>query len=187
MTKINLIPKESIIKESHPEMTALLLTIISLLILVLGYTYIAKLTKRSSIKKEIVVVDSELAQLQTVIDQIARIKAQKDAINAKKTALESLNKSRLVYPIFMEDLVKILPPGMWLLNLNTKSVESIMQINFNASAYDNYIIADLLQALENSNKFNSPEISGITTSVSADRGIIKQFSITVNYINQEWK
>ncbi|OGS34160.1 MAG: hypothetical protein A2474_07010 [Elusimicrobia bacterium RIFOXYC2_FULL_34_12] len=187
MTKINLIPKESIIKESHPEIAALIVAVFAFIVLILGYTYVSKVTKRAAIKKEIIYVDNELAKLQTVIDQIARIKAQKDALNAKKSALEALNKSRLVYPIFMEDLVKILPPGMWLLNLNTKSDPANTQVNFNASAYDNYIIADLLQALENSDRFHGPEISGITTSVSADRGTIKQFAITVNYRNQEWK
>jgi len=145
------------------------------------------LAKRTAIKKELVAVEKELAQLQTVIDQIARIKSQRDAVNAKKTALEGLIKTRLLYPILMEDLVKTLPSGMWLMNLNTKSGDAITGLTFGAVAYNNFIIADLLQSLEDSKLFQNPEISGITSSVGEKGVQTKQFFITVNYVNREWK
>ncbi|MDD5688039.1 MAG: PilN domain-containing protein [Elusimicrobia bacterium] len=187
MTKINLIPKEAIIKEDYPELTILAVSCIALLIIVLGYSYTLKVKKRIALKREIEAVQNELAQLQTTIDQIARLKAQKDALNTKKTALEGLIKTRLVYPILMEDVVKILPAGTWLLNLNTKTGDPSTLLTFNATAYDNYIIADLLQALEDSQIFKNPEISGITSAASDKGASLKQFSINVNYINQEWK
>ena len=136
---------------------------------------------------EITTVEKELAQLQTVIDQIARIKSQRDAVNAKKTALEVLIKTRLLYPILMEDLVKTLPSGMWLMNLNTKTGDAATSLTFGAVAYDNYIIADLLQSLEDSKLFQNPEISGIASSVGEKGVQQKQFSIAVNYVNQVWK
>ena len=132
-------------------------------------------------------MEKELAQLQTVIDQIARIKSQRDAVNAKKTALEVLVKSRLLYPMLMEDIVKTLPSGMWLMNLNTKNGDATTSLAFGAVAYDNYIIADLLQSLEDSKLFQNPEISGITSSVGAKGVQTKQFAITVDYVNQVWK
>ncbi|MFH0948044.1 MAG: PilN domain-containing protein [Elusimicrobiota bacterium] len=186
MTKINLIPKEAIIKEEHPELAFLAIGAIAIIVFVLGYSYIAKISKRAALKKEIVTVEKELAQLQTVIDQIARIKSQRDAINSKKTAMELLIKTRLLYPILMEDIVKTLPNGMWLTNLNTKSGDTTT-LTFAAVAYDNYIIADLLQALEDSKLFRKPEISGITSTIDAKGVQTKQFSIIVDYVNQEWK
>ena len=187
MTKINLIPKDAIIKEEHPELAFLAIGAAAIILVVLGYAYTSKLAKRTAIKKELVAVEKELAQLQTVIDQIARIKSQRDAVNAKKTALEVLIKTRLLYPILMEDLVKTLPSGMWLMNLNTKSGDAITGLTFGAVAYNNFIIADLLQSLEDSKLFQNPEISGITSSVGEKGVQTKQFSITVNYVNREWK
>ncbi|MBN1383450.1 MAG: PilN domain-containing protein [Elusimicrobia bacterium] len=187
MTKINLIPKESIIKEEHPELKILAIGAASLLVLGITYTYVAKVTKRAAIKKEIRIVDNELKKLQKTIDKISALKSQKDALNAKKTALEILIKTRLVYPMMMEDLAKILPKGLWLLNLNTTSKENITALNFNAIAYNNYIIADMLQAFEDSKLFRNPGIGAITTSVNADGDEVRQFPITVDYINQDWK
>lgn len=187
MTKINLIPKESIIKEEHPELAILAIGAAAIVVIILFSNYTSKLTRRAALKKEITAVERELAQLQTVIDQIARLKAQRDAVNSKKTALEGLNKTRLLYPILMEDLAKILPGGMWLLNLNTKTGDAVTGLSFSATAYDNYIIADLLQSLEDSKIFQRPEISGIASSVGEKGVQLKQFSITVGYLNQEWK
>lgn len=187
MTKINLIPKEAIPKVEHPELAFLAIGAVAVIVVVLGYGYISKIVRRTAIKNEIVIVDKELAQLQTVIDQIARIKTQRDAVNAKKTALEGLIKTRLLYPMLMEDVAKILPGGMWLMNLNTKSGDTVTGLSFGAVAYDNYIIADLLQALEDSKLFQRPEISGITSSVGEKGVQTKQFSITVDYVNQVWK
>ena len=159
----------------------------TLLIGFLIYGYASKLTKRAAIKKEITTIESELIQLQSVVDQIARIKAQRDALNAKKTALGSLVRTRLLYPIFMEDTAKILPNGMWLLNLNTRSGDVVTELTFNAVAYNNYIVADLLQSFGDSKSFQNPEMSGIT-STAGEKGVqLKQFSITVSYINREWK
>ncbi len=187
MTKINLLPKEAIAKEEHPELAFLAVGAVAVIVVVLGYGYTSKIAKRAALKKEITTVEKELAQLQTVIDQIARIKSQRDAVNAKKTALEGLIKTRLLYPMLMEDLVKTLPNGMWLMNLNTKSGDPTTGLSFGAVAYDNYIIADLLQSLEDSKLFQKPEISGIVSSVG-DKGVqTKQFSITVDYVNRVWK
>ncbi|MFA5778995.1 MAG: PilN domain-containing protein [Elusimicrobiota bacterium] len=187
MTKINLIPKEAIVKEEHPEFAFLAIGAVAIIVVILGYGYTSKLAKRAALKKEITTVEKELAQLQTVIDQIARIKSQRDAVNAKKTALEGLIKTRLLYPLLMEDIVKTLPNGMWLMNLNTKNGDAITSLAFGAVAYDNYIIADLLQALEDSKLFQKPEISGIASTVGGKGIQQKQFSITVDYINQVWK
>ncbi len=187
MTKINLIPKEAIVKEEHPELAFLAIGAVALIVVILGYGWISKLATRTSLKKEIVTVEKELAELQTVIDKIASIKSQRDAVNAKKTALEGLIKTRLLYPMLMEDIVKTLPIGMWFMNLNTKNGDATTSLAFGAVAYDNYIIADLLQAFEDSKLFQNPEISGITSSVGAKGVQQKQFSITVNYVNQVWK
>ncbi|MEW6556513.1 MAG: PilN domain-containing protein [Elusimicrobiota bacterium] len=187
MTKINLIPKEQIPKVEHPEIKIMAIGAGVAVLVVLGFTYTSKVARRSKIQKEIITVDRELAQLQTVIDQIARLKSQRDTVNAKKSALEQLVKTRLVYPILMENMAKILPTGLWLLNLATKSADTKTELSFNATAYDNYIIADLLQTLEDSTIFQNPEISGIVSAVG-DKGVpIKQFSIKVDYVNQIWK
>jgi type IV pilus assembly protein PilN len=187
MTKINLIPKDAIIKEEHPELMFLAVGAVAIIALVLIYGYTSRLIKRAALKEEIVTVAKELAQLQTVIDKIASIKSQRDAVNAKKTALEVLIKTRLLYPILMEDIVKTLPNGMWLMNLNTKSGDATTSLSFGAVAYDNYIIADLLQSLEDSKLFQNPEISGIASSKDAKGVEVKQFSIQVDYVNQVWK
>jgi len=89
--------------------------------------------------------------------------------------------------MLMEDIAKLLPGGMWLTNLNTKSGDTTTALTFAAVAYNNYIVADLLQTLEDSKLFQNPEISGITSSVGEKGVQLKQFSITVNYVNQVWK
>jgi len=187
MIKINLIPREAIIEEESPGITFLVIGLAVIVVLVLIVTYTSKVTRQVSLDKQISTVDRELAQLQSVIAQVSLIKAQRDETALRKTALEGLIKTRLIYPILMENLAKTLPSGMWLTNLNTVSGDTITQLSFNALAYNNYVISNLLQSLQDSSYFQNSEISGIT-STTGDKGVpIKQFSIKVDYLNQYWE
>jgi type IV pilus assembly protein PilN len=185
--KINLLPKDIKIKEDRPELILLALLVVVFVFGIMVSSYVEKLIERKNLRNDISIVDKELTYLQGVINKISQIKAQREALNAKKSAMETLVKSRLVYPIMMEDLVKTLPEGVWLLNLTTRSGEGKTSLRFDACAWNNYIVSDLLKALESSTIFQNPEITGINT-VSGEKGTqIKQFTITVDYINQEWK
>ena len=187
MTKINLLPRDLVIKEARPEITLLVLSGAACAVLFFIYIYVAKTIEKKNIETEISTVEKELAQLQVVVDKIAKIKADRDALQSRKSTIEGLVNTRLVYPIFMEDMLKVMPQGMWLLSLNTQSMDGTMSVKFNAVAYSNYIISDLLKSLEQSQVFRNPEISGITSSTGDKGRQIKEFSINVDYVNQEWK
>ncbi|OQA90918.1 MAG: Fimbrial assembly protein (PilN) [Elusimicrobia bacterium ADurb.Bin231] len=187
MTKINLLPPDIKIKEDRPELAFLFMIVVVFAGLSLIYVYVSKIVERKSIRNEIMLIEKELGQLQLVVNKINQIKTEKDLLNARKSAIEELVKKRLLYPILMENLVKNIPPGMWLRNLNTVPGDIKTSIRFDATAYNNYIIADLLRTLEESKIFEHPEISGIT-SIKSDKDIpLKQFSITVDYVNQGWQ
>jgi len=187
MTKINLLPQDMVIKEDRPGTVLLLIAGGICAGILMGYIYVSKTTERKNIKNEILTVEKELVLLQTVVDKIAQIKTERETLAAKKNAVEKLLNTRLVYPIFMENFVKTLPQGMWLTELNTSNGDGITSMRFNAYAFNNYIIADLLKSFEQSSMFQNSQISGINSSLSDKGRAVKQFSITVDYKNQEWK
>jgi len=187
MTKINLLPKDIQIKEERPEIILLVIFGLACVAISFGYIYVSKVVERKNIRTEITAVEKELAQLQTVINKISEIKKGQETLTARKNAIEGLMKSRLVYPIFMENILKTLPQGMWIAALSTQSGEGKISLKFDAYAYNNYIIADLLKSLDQSPVFRNPQISGINSMLNDKGKPIKQFSISADYINQEWK
>jgi len=187
MTRINLLPRDIVIKEDRPEIILLVLSGIVCVGIFLLYAYISKTIERKNIRTEILAVEKELTHLQVVVNKISQIKTERDALKTKKDAIEGLMKTRLVYPIFMENMLKVIPSGMWLLNLNTQTGEGKISLRFDAVAFNNYIISDLLKTLDQSPIFKNPEISAITTGVGDKGKPVKQFSVNVDYLMQEWK
>lgn len=186
MIKVNLLPKGYKIKEGRPELALLGLLMITALFLAATYGYVLKHIERKNLKLKIEVVDKELAQLQQIIAKINQIKKEQKVLIARKEAIEGLVHDRLVYPVFMDHFVKLLPAGMWVLNLHSKSAPGITNIKLDAAAKDNYIISELLKKLELSEEYENIQISGIVTTVVGQGEQIKQFSLSMDYINQEW-
>lgn len=180
MIKINLLPKEIEQKAAARQKIMLIAGIGGIFLLIFIGGYFLRVTKLTSLKGRIAEIEKELKKLEPIVQKVNNIKANKDALNSKIKVIKNLMKSRLLYPIFMEDFAAILPPKVWITGLNTKSGDNILDLNFKVLARDNYAVADFINDLEVSRKFQEIKFAGITTTSQVGEEI-RSFSISCSY------
>ena len=87
----------------------------------------------------------------------------------------------MVYPQLLEDLARIVPSRAWLISLLTKSESDFLTITIEASAIDNYAIANFITKLSEDKNFSKVELSNITTRKGKEEVAIKNFGVTCEY------
>jgi len=182
MIKINLLPKEVERKVAVREKKFLLSFIIILLVGgFLGF-YSLKLGQYTRLKRKVKRVEKELSLLETIIDKVDEIEKSKEALGNKLDVIQSLMGNRLLYPQLFEQLAMIVPSRVWLTSLVTKSESDFLTIIIEASATDNYAIADFVTKLSEAENFSKVELSNIITKKwKEEEVVIKNFGVTCEY------
>ncbi len=181
MIKINLLPKEVERKVAIREKKFLLSIIIILVVGGLLGLYSLKLAQYTGLKKKVKRVEKELSLLETIIKKVDEMEKSKEALAKKLEVIQSLMGSRLVYPQLFEDLARIVPSRVWLTSLVTKSESDFLTVNIEASAADNYAIADFITKLSEDDNFSKVELSNITTKKEKEEIVTKNFGVNCEY------
>ncbi|MFB0527737.1 MAG: PilN domain-containing protein [bacterium] len=181
MIKINLLPKEVEKKVAIREKKFLLSTIVILVVGGFLGLYSLKVGQYTRLKKNVRRVDKELSLLEEIIKKVDEIEKSKEALDKKLDVIQSLMRNRLIYPQLLEDLARIVSSRVWLTSLVTKSESDFLTITIEASAIDNYAIADFITKLSEANKFSKVELSNITTKKGKKEVVIKNFGVTCKY------
>jgi len=182
MIKINLLPKEVEKKVALREKKFLLSTIV--LIVVGGFLglYFLKVGQYTRLGKQLRKVEEELALLETIVKKVDEIEKSKEALAKKLDVIGSLMGNRLIYPQLLEDLARTVPPRVWLKSLTTKSESDSLIITIEASAIDNYDIADFITKLSEAKNFSKVELSKITSEKKKEgEEVIRNFGVTCEY------
>lgn len=180
MIKINLLPKEIEQKAAARQKIMMVAGIIGFFILVFIGGYFSRVAKLASLKKKITGIEGELKKLEPIVRKVNTIKVKKETLNNKMKVIKELMKARLLYPVFMEDFAAILPAKVWITALKTKTGDNTLALDFRVLARDNYAVADLLNDLEVSKKFQEVKFTGITTASHGGEEI-RSFNILCNY------
>jgi len=182
MIKINLLPKEVEKKVALREKKFLLSMIVLLVVGGFLGLYALKVGQYTRQKKKVKRVEKELSLLETIVKKVDEAEKAKEALGRKLDVIQSLVGNRLVYPQLFEDLARIVPSRVWLTSLVTKSESDFLTITIEASAADNYAIADFITKLSEANNFSKVELSNITTKKGKEEEVVtKNFGVTCEY------
>jgi len=182
MIRINLLPKEIKKKVTLREKRIIPTIVVVLVLVVFLGLYFLKVVQYSRLKKEVKKVDKELVLLESVVKKVDEMEKSKEALGKKLDVIGSLMGNRLAYPQLLEDLARIVPSRVWLTSLSTKSESNFLTITIEASALDNYAIADFITRLSGTENFSKVELSKII-SMKKEKGeeVIRNFGVTCEY------
>lgn len=126
-------------------------------------------TRNNYLQSQISILDAQIAQ-------INKIKEQKDAIEKRMALIEQLQVSRNIAPAVLDELARIVPPGVSFKSLRrTKD-----QITIEGLSDSNNRLSNFMRALEQSTIFSAGELSSIVADTSASdavSGYTLKFSI----------
>lgn len=135
-----------------------------------------------SISSELRKKREELSRKEKEKIEVEQIRQSKELLERKFNIIKDLIDSKFIYPIFMEDLLQLLPSAIYLGSFTSRRVDkTTLDINIAATAFDTYSIADLVSQLEsNSMKFSNIELGPIQ-QVSVGREKRYNFTLSFRY------
>ncbi|MCG3203905.1 MAG: hypothetical protein KCHDKBKB_00582 [Elusimicrobia bacterium] len=185
MIRINLLPPEYAEAQSKKELQVLLGSLGVFVFVVLILFWFTQSRKAARLEKQIIEAEAELQKFQAINSQIETIEASKKRLTSKRDVIRNLNKSRLIYPVFFEDILPIIPSDVWVTNIQITEQGSAMKVVMTSNALSNFAVATWLTNLQQSTHFSNIELSQISYSNNAEQGgQTLSFSITCSYQHQ---
>jgi len=182
MIKINLLPKEIEKKVTLREKRLLLSSIAILVVGGFLGLYFLKVGQYGRLRSQSRRIEKELVLLEPIVKQVDEIGKSKEALAKKLDVIRRLTGNRLIYPRLLEDLASTVPSRVWLTSLMTKSESDFLNITIEASAIDNYAIADFITKLSEAKNFSKVELSKITSEKRKEgEEVIRNFGLTCEY------
>ena len=174
MAHINLLPwRESLRQQQKKQyLTILMAVAIGMFALVWGAgmvvdNLIANQNQRNQF------MEQQIAILDSQIEKIKDIRDSKKAIEKRMALIEQLQTSRNVAPIILDELARLVPPGISFRSFsrqgNTMEVLGVSESNNR--------LADFMRRLDDSKVFNKGQLSSIVADTSASDAV-SDFKIT---------
>jgi len=118
-------------------------------------------------------IEQQITVLDGQIKKIKDIKESKQAIEQRMALIEQLESSRNVVPKVLDELVKLVPPGLSFRSFSRKG----NQIEVLGVSESNNRLADFMRRLEESRVFSSGDLSSIVADTSASDSV-SDFKLT---------
>lgn len=182
MIRINLVPVELIEKEARQRKLILGITgVVIILSLLVLFLFVRLGVERTLITRQRV-LEVNLKKCQEKVDEVKNLKSITAVLETKKNIIEGLMRERLCYPLFMEQVMKLIPNGVWFTSLSVLANQGIFKVTISCNAFDNFGIADFVSNLENSQQISNIELGSITSSGSGAGALeVLQFQLIFNY------
>lgn len=163
MAHINLLPwREARRQQLKNEYVAVLLAVA---LSVLAVTWVASTLVQGLIDNQHqrnAFLEQHLAQLDAQIGRIKEIKEQKNQVEQRMALIEQLQANRNVAPRVLDELAKIVPPGISFRSLSRKG----NRLEVLGMSESNNRLADFMRRLETSRVFGPGELSSIVADTS---------------------
>jgi type IV pilus assembly protein PilN len=108
-------------------------------------------------------IEQEIVALDAQIEKIKNIKKDKQAIEQRMALIEQLEASRNAVPRVLDELVRLVPPGLSFRSFSRKG----NQVEVLGVSESNNRLADFMRQLEQSTVFSSGVLSSIVADTSA--------------------
>lgn len=186
MIRINLIPPEFAAAQAQKEQKILFGTVAGSLVVVLVVFWGLKAVQAKRLEGKIVEADQTLRKYQAIVDQIKDIEDKKQRLTAKRDVIVNLNRSRLVFPVFFEDLLPLIPSDVWVTDLRFERQSGTgYEYRLSSRALSNFALATWLSNLEQSPHFSNTRLDRISYENSGDqREPVLNFQLTFTYQRQ---
>jgi len=181
MIRINLLPAETKKKEAGKKIGSMVMGIGILVVAVFAGIYALKVYQYQSLKSDLRTIELQLKPLEAVIQRIDAIEAEKSKLKTKMDVMKGLLKESLIYPIFLEDIARLLPRRAWITSLAAINKPDSLDVKIMASATDNYRVAAFVSMLEKDGCFNDVKLGPIN-SVQMEKFEIRNFDINCKYL-----
>lgn len=174
MAHINLLPWRESLRQQQKQHYLAMLIAIALFMLAIVWSVgmvidnlIANQNQRNTyLETQIAVLDHQIAT-------IKGIKDKKKAIEQRMALIEQLQTSRNVAPIILDELAKLVPPGISFRSFSRKG--NVMEVL--GVSESNNRLSDFMRKIESSSVFNNGELSSIIADTSASDAV-SEFKIT---------
>ncbi len=184
MIRINLLPPEYAAAQAKKEQQIILGTVAGVVVLFLFLFWFIQSRRAAKLERQIEEADAELRKFQAIISQIETIENSKKQLLSKRDVIRNLNRSRLIYPVFFEDMLPIVPSDVWVNNVQITESGQSMKVVMASNALSNFALATWLTNLQQSTHFTGIDLSAISYSNNDQGGQTLTFSITCNYQHQ---
>ena len=155
MIKINLLPYRDILKKknvtNHAIVAGATLILALLLIVIVNLTMT---TKISGVEREIVRIETEIAGNKKIMDEIEKLKAEKELYRKQFQIIEKLKKDKKGPVIMLDELATRIPEKIWLIELNQKG----NTLELVGATLDNKFVSKFMSDLELSPYFSKVDL-----------------------------
>ena len=164
MIKVNLLPYRDILKRKNIINHAVIAgsTLVATLLIII-IANVVMTSKISGVGREIVRVDTEIASNKKVMEEIEKLKAEKELYRTQFEIIEKLKKEKRGPVIMLDELAKRIPDKIWLISLKQKG----STIELKGAALDNRFVSKFMSDLEASPYFSRVDL--ITTEQKRSR------------------
>ncbi|MBI5245522.1 MAG: PilN domain-containing protein [Elusimicrobia bacterium] len=181
MIKINLVPQEILDKEVSRQRAIQGAAGAAVVAVILASVSAHHYWRSVSLQKTLAADIVELDRLKKIVDQVTALEEIAKTVKARLEVVGGLMRYRALYPRFMEDLVKTLPPGVWLTSLSTTGDEKGLALVMACKGVSSEDAAAVLKIFEGSDRFKDPVLAGpITVGGVTSRESV--FNLTVKYV-----
>ncbi|KTD22426.1 PilN domain-containing protein [Legionella londiniensis] len=177
MTEINLLPWRELRREREKKEFNLYLflgLITAALIVFLINFYANQLIENQMHRNQL--LENEIARLDKQIKEIEGIKALRQALIARMTIIQNLQATRSLTPRLFDELVKIIPNGVYLTKVERKE-DTITLLGY---AESNSNISQLMRNIERNQWIQNPDLTEIKKTKEAERQVENEFKLSFN-------
>lgn len=176
MIRINLLPHRAEKRRARQVQFAAL-SVISLAIgaLLVGFVHVAISTQISYQERRNAYLKNETAILDKQIEEIKKLREQTQSLLVRKDAVEKLQSDRSNVVHLLDQMLRILPDGVYLSTLK----QTGSRINMVGYAQSNARISTLMRAIEDSPWLDSPALVEIHAA-SAGGARVSRFTLAFN-------
>lgn len=180
MIRVNLLPHRAE-KRRARQLQFIILSAISLVLgaVVVGFVHVAISTQISYQERRNAYLNQEIAVLDKQIEEIKKLREQTQSLLARKTVVENLQSTRSDVVHLLDQLLRILPDGVYL-----KSVKQTgYRISMVGYAQSSARVSTLMRSIEDSPWLDSPQLIEVhATNIGGTR--LSEFSLNFNLTKQ---
>jgi type IV pilus assembly protein PilN len=165
MIKINLLPYRDLLKKKNifKHLFTAAATLAGVLLVIVAVTIM--ITSRiSAVERETVRVESEIASNKKIVEEIEKLKAEKEHYRKQLEVIENLKKGTKGPVLLLDRLATSMPERTWLLSLKQQGAN----LEIVGAALDNRSISILMSNLKGSHYFEKVDL--VTTEMKLSKG-----------------
>jgi len=176
MIRVNLLPHRAE-KRKARQLQFVLLSIISVVLgaVLVGFVHVAISTQTSYQERRNDYLKQQIAVLDKQIEEIKKLREQTQALLARKTVVENLQSTRSDVVHLMDQMLRILPDGVYLKSLK----QTGYKISVVGLAQSSARVSTLMRSIEDSPWLDTPMLVEVhTTTIGNTR--LSEFSLYFN-------